>query len=121
MNKRLSTAPFHVQYTGDGLVRLGRAGIFQPGTTAWVDQAAAEAARAHGQFLVSGPGLGALAEQMISELAEAAPEPPAPAPPPPPAPVIAAAPEPGPVPPPMPIAPVAEKPQPPRRGPHKRR
>ena len=82
MTKRLSTAPFHVQYLGDELVRLGRAGLFQPGTTAWVDAASAEAARLHGDFVVTGPGLGALAEQMLSDMADT-PAPPAPAPAPP--------------------------------------
>jgi hypothetical protein len=86
MTKRLSTAPFHVQYLGDELVRLGRAGLFQPGTTAWVDAASAEAARLHGDFVVTGPGLGALAEQVLSEIADSptAPEPVAPMMPPPP-------------------------------------
>jgi len=41
-----------ITYTGDGVVALGRTGRFQNGTTAAVDAAEAEAARALGHFTV---------------------------------------------------------------------
>src|SRR5438477_10560613 len=44
-----------VTYTGSDVVTLGKAGTFQNGTTVYVREADANAAKAMGHFSVSGP------------------------------------------------------------------
>jgi hypothetical protein len=46
------TARYAVTYLGSGLVRLPRAGVFQTGTRAVVDEQLARIAVAHGDFAV---------------------------------------------------------------------
>ena len=48
-----STARYAVTFLGNGVVRLPRAGIFQTGTRAVVDETIARIAVAHGSFAVS--------------------------------------------------------------------
>jgi len=45
-------ARYSITYTGNGILRLPRAGIFQEGTRAVVDETIARIAVAHGCFLV---------------------------------------------------------------------
>jgi len=45
-------ARYAITYTGNGIMRLPRAGIFQTGTRAVVDEALARIAVAHGCFAV---------------------------------------------------------------------
>ena len=47
-----TTGKFVITYTGNGIVRLPRAGIFQTGTRAVVDETLARLAVAHGCFAV---------------------------------------------------------------------
>src|SRR5215470_3678203 len=47
-----TTGKFVITYTGNGIVRLPRAGIFQTGTRAVVDEIVARIATAHGCFAV---------------------------------------------------------------------
>jgi|RhiMethySRZTD1v2_1073278.scaffolds.fasta_scaffold603541_2 hypothetical protein len=47
-----STARYAVTYLGNGIIRLPRAGIFQTGTRAVVDETIARIAVAHGSFAV---------------------------------------------------------------------
>jgi len=46
------TARYAITYTGTGIMRLPRAGIFQEGTRAVVDETIARIAVAHGCFIV---------------------------------------------------------------------
>jgi len=46
------TARYAITYTGNGIMRLPRAGIFQEGTRAVVDETIARIAVAHGCFVV---------------------------------------------------------------------
>jgi len=46
---------FCVQYTGSNVVALGKDGLFQNGTTAYVGESSASLARSLGQFTVTGP------------------------------------------------------------------
>src|SRR5688572_29141349 len=57
-----STARYAVTYLGNGILRLPRAGIFQTGTRAVVDETIARIAVAHGSFAVEAltPGAPAL-------------------------------------------------------------
>ena len=43
---------YFITYTGNDVVKLGRSGLFQKGTTATVDKETAEQARAMGDFSV---------------------------------------------------------------------
>ena len=44
---------YYITYTGNEVVTLGRAGVFQKGTTATVDKDTAELARSMGEFSVT--------------------------------------------------------------------
>lgn len=46
------TPRYSITYTGNGIMRLPRAGIFQEGTRAVVDETIARIAVAHGCFIV---------------------------------------------------------------------
>src|SRR5687767_127798 len=48
-----STARYAITFLGNGIVRLPRAGIFQTGTRAVVDETIARIAVAHGSFAVT--------------------------------------------------------------------
>jgi pyruvate/2-oxoglutarate dehydrogenase complex dihydrolipoamide acyltransferase (E2) component len=72
------TARYAVTYIGNGVVRLPRAGIFQTGTRAVVDETIARIAVAHGSFAVE--PLTADAPLVAAAPPPAAPEPPAAAP-----------------------------------------
>ena len=77
-----STARYAVTYLGNGIIRLPRAGIFQTGTRAVVDETIARIAVAHGSFAV---------EALTADAPVLGPTPPAP-------PQMAAAPAPAPAP-----------------------
>lgn len=82
----MTNARYAVTFLGNGIIRLPRAGIFQTGTRAVVDETVARIAVAHGSFGVE--ALGADPLGLASKApAVAAPPPPMPAPP------VAAAPE----------------------------
>ena len=51
-----TTGRYAVTYVGNGLVRLPRAGIFQTGTRALVDETVARIAKAHGSFAIEAIG-----------------------------------------------------------------
>ncbi len=51
-----TTGRYAITFLGNGLVRLPRAGIFQTGTRAVVDETVARIAVAHGSFAVSALG-----------------------------------------------------------------
>jgi hypothetical protein len=50
----MSDSRYRVTYTGSDVVRLGSGGKFMQGTSAWVDEATAREAAAHGDFTVEG-------------------------------------------------------------------
>lgn len=72
-----TTARYQVTYVGNGVVRLPRAGIFQTGTRAVVDEQIARIAVAHGSFAVV---------PLTPDAPQLLPSPPEPVPLPPPAP-----------------------------------
>jgi hypothetical protein len=78
-----TTGKYVITYTGNGIVRLPRAGIFQTGTRAVVDETIARIATAHGCFAVvslDAPAPLPVAPAMPVEAVPApAPAPPAPA------------------------------------------
>ena len=67
---------YYITYTGNDVVTLGKEGVFQNGTSAYVSETAANAARSRGDFTVSGPirpaAAPAKAEEKKAEPAKAA-------------------------------------------------
>jgi hypothetical protein len=51
---------YYVTYTGGGVVSLGKAGVFQHGTRACVNEDVARVAEQHGHFVIDGPASSAL-------------------------------------------------------------
>jgi hypothetical protein len=71
---------YQITYVGNGILRLPRAGIFQTGTRAVVDETIARIAVAHGSFQVVPLTADAPVLQAPAAVAAAPPPPPAPAP-----------------------------------------
>ena len=86
-----TTGRYAVTYVGNGLVRLPRAGIFQTGTRALVDETVARIAKAHGSFAIEAIGADTLGLATTGQAPVVAAPAPTPTPTPPPTP---AAPEP---------------------------
>ncbi len=66
-----TSAAFMVEYTGPGVVNLGKAGTFQAGTKAWVDEAVAQIARTHADFVVTAPPMDV--DRVVDEMPAPAP------------------------------------------------
>lgn len=73
---------YFITYTGKDVVTLGKEGVFQNGTSAYVGEKVANQARSRGDFTVSGPiqKAGAAATSTPSKKEEAKAPAPAPAP-----------------------------------------